>query len=131
MKRKITALCLMFALIFTPGVLAAPSVSAPSAVLISADSGLLLYAKNEHARMYPASTTKIMTAILALENGNFDDAVTVSHDAVFSISYDSSKAGLYEGEIVSCDLYEHNTLKCYVCLNFMINITPATNQRIL
>lgn len=30
-----------------------------------------------------------------------------------------------------CDLYEHNTLKSYVCLNFMINITTLTNQRIL
>ena len=112
MKRKITALCLSFILLFAPGVMAAPSVSAPAAVLIAADSGLVLYAKNEHARMYPASTTKIMTAILALENGNFDDMVTVSHDAVFTISYDSSKAGLYEGEIISFKDLVHTLLIC-------------------
>ncbi len=62
--------------------------------------------------MYPASTTKIMTAILALENGNFDDTVTVSHDAVFSISYDSSKAGLYEGEIISFKDLVYTLLIC-------------------
>lgn len=62
--------------------------------------------------MYPASTTKIMTAILALENGNFDDMVTVSHDAVFSISYDSSKAGLYEGEIISFKDLVYTLLIC-------------------
>ena len=45
----------------------APSVSAEGAVLIDADSGRVLYEKNADKRLYPASTTKIMTALIALE----------------------------------------------------------------
>ena len=51
---------------------------ARSAVLMDADSGRVLFGKNENERMPMASTTKIMTCILALENGNMEDMVTVS-----------------------------------------------------
>ncbi len=112
MKRKLSALCLLLLLVFVPTAYAAPAVSAPCAVLISADSGLVLYEKNAHTRMYPASTTKVMTAILALENGNFDDVVTVSHNAVNTISFDSSKAGLYEGEHISFKDLVYTLLIC-------------------
>ncbi len=112
MKRKIMAICLLLLLVCTHSVLAAPSVSAPRAILIDADSGLVLYEKNAHETGYPASTTKVMTAILALENGNMDDIVTVSFNAVNSISYDSSKAGLYEGEEISFRDLVHTLLIC-------------------
>lgn len=68
---------------------------------MDAKTGLILYEKNAHEKAYPASTTKVMTAILALENGNMEDMVTVSWNAVNTISYDSSKAGLFEGEVFS------------------------------
>ena len=55
---------------------------ARSAVLMDADSGRVLFGKNENEQMPMASTTKIMTCILALENGNMDDMVTVSSYAV-------------------------------------------------
>lgn len=55
-----------------------PHVTADAAVLIDAVTGRVLYEKNAHRERDPASTTKIMTALLALEMGNLDDVVTVS-----------------------------------------------------
>ncbi len=98
MKRKILVLCLFLLPFLVSVAEAAPAVSAPYAILTDANTGLVLYEKNAHTRAYPASTTKVMTAILALEKGNLDDTVPVSFNAVNSISSDSSKAGLFEGE---------------------------------
>lgn len=53
-------------------------------VLIDADSGTVLYKNNEDAQVEPASTTKIMTCILAIENSNMDDVVTISKKAANS-----------------------------------------------
>jgi D-alanyl-D-alanine carboxypeptidase (penicillin-binding protein 5/6) len=58
-----------------------PKISADAAILIDATTGHILYAKNEHQRRSPASTTKIMTTIVALEKGNLTDIVTVSQRA--------------------------------------------------
>jgi D-alanyl-D-alanine carboxypeptidase (penicillin-binding protein 5/6) len=58
-----------------------PKISAASAILIDATTRYILYAKNEHQRRSPASTTKIMTTIVALETGNLSDIVTVSQRA--------------------------------------------------
>lgn len=54
----------------------------PACILIDADSGKILYEKNARKRMYPASTTKIMTAILAIENCNLSDIATVNEHAI-------------------------------------------------
>lgn len=54
------------------------SLYAQSAVLMDADTGRVLYEKNGYQEMPMASTTKIMTCIIALENGNLDDTVTIS-----------------------------------------------------
>ena len=62
------------------------------------ESGKILYSKNANTRMYPASTTKIMTAILTLENCNLDDIAVASHNAVYSIPYGYSVATIQEGE---------------------------------
>jgi len=61
-----------------PGI---PSINAGFAVVIDAESGRVLYEKNAHKRTPMASTTKIMTAVVALEKGNLDDVVTVSKRA--------------------------------------------------
>lgn len=58
-----------------------PDLVADSAVLMDADSGEILYNKNMDKTQYPASTTKIMTALLAIENLDFDETVTVSSRA--------------------------------------------------
>ncbi len=57
------------------------SVSAESAILIEASSGEIIYEKNAHNRMSMASTTKIMTALVALENGDLSTAVKVNENA--------------------------------------------------
>ncbi len=101
MKRKLLVICLLLLPLLASFAEAAPSVSAPCAILTDAETGLVLYEKNAHRKAYPASTTKVMTAILALEKGNLSDMVEVSFNAVNSISYDSSKAGLFEGEVFS------------------------------
>ncbi len=58
-----------------------PKVEALGAVLIDGETGRILWGKNEKQPMAMASTTKIMTAIIALENGNMNDIVTVSKRA--------------------------------------------------
>ncbi|AIS52118.1 D-alanyl-D-alanine carboxypeptidase DacB [Thermoanaerobacter kivui] len=55
-----------------------PEIVGPTAVLMDFTTGQVLYDKNMHKRMYPASTTKILTAIIAIERGNLDDIVTAS-----------------------------------------------------
>lgn len=57
-----------------------PDISAEAAILIEIDSGEILYEKNANAPMYPASTTKIMTALLAIEHLNLEDKITVPED---------------------------------------------------
>ena len=74
---------------------AVPSVSAKSAVLIEAESGRVLYQQNAFVRLPMASTTKIMTAIVAIESGDIRRIVTVSPDAV---GIEGSSVYLYPGE---------------------------------
>ena len=66
-------------------------------------TGKILFSKNENEKMYPASTTKIVTAILTLENCNLDDVVTVSYDAVMSIPNGYSSAFLQIDERITVE----------------------------
>ncbi len=77
-----------------------PNVYGETAVLINANTGTVIYEKNAHEKIYPASTTKIMTALLAIEHLDLDKEVTASKAAV-SIASDSSKMDLIEGEILT------------------------------
>lgn len=71
-----------------------------SAGLFDVDGQDVLYAYNMHERIYPASITKIMTALLALENGNLDDEVTISKNGdASSFSIYAQVCGLQEGEV--------------------------------
>ncbi len=58
-------------------------VGAASAIVIEANTGTILYQKDAHTQRYPASITKIMTTLLALENCELDEIVTYSEDAVY------------------------------------------------
>ncbi len=80
-----------------------PQIGAQAAILMDADTGVILYSKNIHERLYPASTTKIMTCLLAMERGNLDDIVEFSHDAVFSVPSDGSNMGMDEGESITLE----------------------------
>lgn len=74
------------------------SIYSPSCILMEASSGKILYEKNASQVRYPASTTKIMTAILVLENCELTDVATVSHNAIHSIPPDYVMANIKEGE---------------------------------
>ena len=64
-----------------------PKTGAQSAILIDANTGIVLYSKNIHEKLYPASITKILTALIAYENCDMNDMVTFSYDAVSSIDW--------------------------------------------
>lgn len=80
-----------------------PDIISQAAILMDNRTGKILYAKNANKKMYPASTTKIVTAILTLENCNLDDMVTVSYDAVMSIPDGYSSASLQIDEQLTID----------------------------
>lgn len=80
------------------GVSDPPQISAGAAILLDNSSEKIIYSKNESEKMYPASTTKILTAILTIENCNLDDVVTVPYEAVYSIPSGYSVAALQPGE---------------------------------
>lgn len=65
-----------------------------ASILIDSNTGKILYEKNAKEKMYPASTTKIMTAILTIENCDLNDIATVSYNAVMSVPSGYSNAAL-------------------------------------
>lgn len=71
--------------------------SVHAAALFGVKQKEVFFADNIHERLYPASTTKILTVFLALKYGNLSDIVTVSNRAA-SVPWDSSVSGLREGE---------------------------------
>jgi D-alanyl-D-alanine carboxypeptidase (penicillin-binding protein 5/6) len=76
-----------------------PSILCDTAVLIDANTGTILAGKNADQKMYPASTTKIMTAILAIEMGDLSDVITVDDDTPYEIA--GSHIALEPGEIMT------------------------------
>lgn len=60
-----------------------PSIEAESAIVMEVNTGTVLYEKNSTDRHYPASITKILTTLLAIENSSLDETVVFSYDAVF------------------------------------------------
>jgi D-alanyl-D-alanine carboxypeptidase len=80
-----------------------PVVSAESAILIEAETGTILYEKNIHKQQYPASTTKILTALIAYENSSLDEIVTFSHDDIFSIPKKSNHIAMNPGWTLSME----------------------------
>lgn len=87
----------------TEGWPAGPAVWAESAVVMDLDSGAFLYSKNMDAVKYPASITKIMTTLLAIENSSPNERVTFSKNAIYGIERNSSHIGIRVGEILSMD----------------------------
>ena len=87
-----------------------PAITAGSAVLMDADTGILLYAKNIHERMYPASTTKLLTSLIAAENLDLQDTVTFSYEAIHSVPSDGSNAGMDVGETITVEQCLYATL---------------------
>jgi len=74
------------------------NINSPSALLMDSTTGKILYEKNINEKMYPASLTKVMTAIIVLENCNLSDTATVSSESIMSIPPGYVTANLQVGE---------------------------------
>ncbi|WP_293010436.1 MULTISPECIES: D-alanyl-D-alanine carboxypeptidase family protein [unclassified Oscillibacter] len=95
-----------------------PGITAKAALLIDSETGSVLYQKNEHAELYPASLTKIMTALLTLEaidqgKLSLDQELTASASALTGLASDGSSAGIQVGETMSVENY----LKCMLVVS--------------
>lgn len=80
----------------------APAVTAGAAILIEPETGTILYEKNAKDKMYPASMTKIMTALVTMDYLKPEEKIVVGTE-VNEISLDSSKAGHKAGETVTVE----------------------------
>ncbi len=87
----------------------AVGTSATSAILVDVDSGRVLYEQNADARMLIASTTKIMTALVAIREGNLTDTVKVSREAAYT---EGSSMYLQEGEELTLEELLYGLLLC-------------------
>ena len=75
-----------------------PAIGAQSAILMDANTGAILYAKNIHEQLYPASITKLLSTYVALQECELDEMVTFSEDAVYSINWwEDANMGVYAG----------------------------------
>lgn len=77
-----------------------PVIEAKAAILLEASTGAVLFAQAPHQRMYPASTTKILTALLATETGDLDEIVTVGPE-LYLVAPNSSLAYLEVGDTLT------------------------------
>lgn len=101
-QKKVLTLLFILIILLTMGTgstwAAQPKISAEAAILIDADTGNILYSKNHLEPRPPASLTKVMTAILAIEKGNLEDVVTISKKASQT---GESSLNLMEGEKIT------------------------------
>ncbi len=79
------------------------TIDSEACILIDADFGKVLYEKNSSKRLYPASTTKVMTAILTVENCNLQDNVTVSYWAINSVPPTYTMGYIKEGQVLTVE----------------------------
>lgn len=82
---------------------AGPVVSANSAILMEADTGAILYAKNIHVKEAPASTTKILTGLIAAEKSGMDETVVITRASVDDTPRDSSHIAMDAGEEITME----------------------------
>lgn len=95
-----------------------PNIQAKAALLVDEKTGSVLYAKNEHDELYPASLTKIMTALLTLEAVDqgkltLDQEITASATALNGLAADGSSAGIQVGETMTVESF----LKCMLVVS--------------
>ena len=111
MKRILTILlCLALILGLCPATALAASgwpsdvsIEADAGIVIDADTSAVLYGKNIHQQYYPASITKVLTALIVLEECRLNEQVTFSHDAVYNVEEGSSNANLEEGDVLTVE----------------------------
>ncbi|MBQ5813875.1 MAG: D-alanyl-D-alanine carboxypeptidase [Clostridia bacterium] len=99
MFKKIFAACLAAACLITgANALEEPTINAKAAIIGETKTDTVVYEHNADDMLYPASTTKIMTAILALEYGNLNDTVIVSDNAIDLLKDSGGSVMLKKGE---------------------------------
>lgn len=76
------------------------NLTASSNLIVNATDGKMLYANNIYERLYPASITKIVTALVTLKYGNLEDTVTVSHNVANITESGAKLCGLKEGDTI-------------------------------
>lgn len=96
-----TAIFLLFNMTYIIGTENLPEIDAKNAIAIELNSGNILYNKGAYAKVYPASTTKILTAILTIENADLDKIITCSSSALNKVPLYSSTMSLKIGENIS------------------------------
>lgn len=77
------------------------NVSAEGGIVIDADTGVIIYGKNINETYFPASITKILTALIVIENCDLDEVITFSHNAVYNVESGSSNAAMDVGDQLS------------------------------
>lgn len=82
-----------------------------ASALFNLDTNSLLHAKNVHERLYPASTTKILTALVALKYGELSATTTVSEDALV-LETGSTVCGLSAGDVISLEELLYGLMMC-------------------
>lgn len=109
--KKILLLVITLIFIFTGTTFAADinpnQVTVPSAILVETATNKILYEKNSKQKMYPASTTKVMTAIIVLENCSLDEKVTISYNAIGNIPKGYTTAELLVDEVLTVEQLLH------------------------
>ena len=77
-------------------------IESEAGIVMDADSGAVLFGQNIHVQKAPASITKILTALVVIENSSLDDTITFSHDAVYNVEDGSgNKNSIEEGDTLS------------------------------
>lgn len=80
-----------------------PELVSKQAILMDADTGAILYEKNAYKRNYPASTTKILTGLLVVQNAALDEKLTFSKKAANSVEFGDATLGMKEGEVITIE----------------------------
>lgn len=87
-----------------------PKTWGESGIVMDAETGSVLYAKNIYRKEYPASITKILTALLAFEYGDMDDKVEISSDALSCLEAGYVSLGVNEGDTLTMEQAMHAML---------------------
>lgn len=74
-----------------------------SAIVMEAGTGAILYAKDIDKQQYPASITKLLTTLVALEYAELDDEISFSADSLSFLEWDDAQIGMKEGDVISFD----------------------------
>lgn len=104
--KRLLILAIMLFVFFTQSSIVfsqAPAIDAGAYLLMDLETGEVLLEENSEQSLYPASTTKIMTAILALENGDLDEVMTASQSAIDDIGVNGSNIGIIAGEKIKLE----------------------------